>query len=1624
MKRASFHVVAAIVLCLVAPVCAGGSTVTGVVASHESGSPAIAGALIRTEGEPGYSTTSGSDGSYSLTVPTGSCNLLVFAAGHVPQRLVTTVAGGTLTAGFLLGAAPATASVTSLPAPLDWGEPPSAPSAPGDELPVSFAQMGSLPATGTPRIAGWNDQLEPDESFTLTGADFTTRSGVDAGTDTIVWVWARMSSGVGVLRQVRLWKVTSDTILGTLPDDIPFGMYLIWVENSEGAGSPVCVNRTTPTWVGPLGNTVPAGGKKRVFGRNMSHNRGKTTSDSFVYIEPAAGGAFITCPVNTVNPYMVEFTVPLGTPSGNYDLYVHNGHGGAYGWGDPLSITVAPDWVRGATTVNLVPGGTDDTATIQNAINTLTALPNGGTVTLSGGSFIIRDTIDLKSNVELKGSGMASTTVLVRLSAPRSYGVGYSGDHSALSDLTIETCSASAIPTTDVGAIYPSSPKYAKYTNVKVIGDAGTTEYNNIAPGSYAEITGCEFYRQFYTDGNCWVHNNTLYGGFYAYTEASVYMRSWYDVFENNHVETAVWPVNPANGSLNYIKPDGSLANWITWDPTLRWMTWAKRVALASCSFSYIAGTTSNNVAVQDNRGEMILFHGYPCQWYGNVLSTSGLTLNLRTDGLVNGQAVTIANYGDSNLGGLVGGSPVPDARPSYWPLDGNWAIVISGKGLGQARQIVSHTSKSVTIDKPWRIQPDATSTIVVSYMYVGNTVYNNDLNAFPPGYVQQYSASTGVDIDGNGWQNSVEGNTSRRTYGGRSILANSGGVSYWNVMRGETAIDCFHGGLGAFFWDNNPSGPVLLGNAFRDCTVNVYGGTTGGVTSGWGEGTVIERTAVTAKLGYNLTGVSGSGVLGSTPPAWPDGSSIYRKGSITAIDATGDPTTREPVYIGATDSKLMLIGNSYSGSAQNYFLATGLSSYGLPMPLYRLAKFTGYLGQPVADVLIPVANAGIAAMSWTVTASDPWINPSIQANGNVAGESDMGRLAIAVDTTGMSAGEHWGYVTVSNGSSSARVGVVVDLDSGAPTNASPGAVFTATPTGGAMPLATTFDASSSFDSDGSIASYYWDFGDGSYGSGVTASHTYSSEGTYTPVLTVMDNSGATDAAWTNITVSPALTGVNLVGSPGAPISSGTPVTLSASATGGYQVQYKFLINSGSGWTTFRDYQTTSTCAWTPTNSAIHQIQVYARNTGSINDYDLMSRVLSYPVGLIPSSGLKLWLKADAGVTSQGGAVSAWADQSGAGNTVSQSTPAYMPSLVDNVINGRPVVRFANGSQGLQSAGLVLSGNTSFTTFASFKYNSLPASTYQYVWFDGSDTSTGGYGIYMTTIQKFRAAWGASNNAVMNANSSVTGTWYRAASSYDGANNRMWINGGYIGSAAKTDSNLSGLAFSVGNLASGSTKGLYGDVSEILVYNRALSDSERAGVDAYLSARWNPQITVIVDRIADAAALPDNTQIALVSPKSVTVAPSTFTDGSYYVEEPDRTRGIKVLGGAASLWDSMTLTGTVTTDANGERVITGASITSRVSGSAIGPLGTTNRGITAIGILTRAWGKVTSVGSGSFVLDDGSANPITVRTDLLVSPPTVTIQPGNYVAVTGLAGKGTEGVVVIRPRGNSDIQVY
>jgi PKD repeat protein len=138
----------------------------------------------------------------------------------------------------------------------------------------------------------------------------------------------------------------------------------------------------------------------------------------------------------------------------------------------------------------------------------------------------------------------------------------------------------------------------------------------------------------------------------------------------------------------------------------------------------------------------------------------------------------------------------------------------------------------------------------------------------------------------------------------------------------------------------------------------------------------------------------------------------------------------------------------------------------------------------------------------------------------------------------------------------------VVDAAGGGGGNVPPAANFTFTTSG----LTASFTDTSS-DSDGTIASRSWNFGDGTTSTATNPSRTYAAAGTYTVTLTVTDDDGATNTRTQSVTV----------GTTGSVLQNGVPVGNISGASGSQQFwtmsvpagasNLKFTIAGGTGGT-------------------------------------------------------------------------------------------------------------------------------------------------------------------------------------------------------------------------------------------------------------------------------------------------------------------------------------------------------------------------------------------------------------------------------------------------------------------------
>ncbi len=134
---------------------------------------------------------------------------------------------------------------------------------------------------------------------------------------------------------------------------------------------------------------------------------------------------------------------------------------------------------------------------------------------------------------------------------------------------------------------------------------------------------------------------------------------------------------------------------------------------------------------------------------------------------------------------------------------------------------------------------------------------------------------------------------------------------------------------------------------------------------------------------------------------------------------------------------------------------------------------------------------------------------PTASSTGVTIGTSlAAGTYYLAVNGVASGSPTSTGYSDYGNIGQFSITGSVVPATNKAPT----AVASSSAPVTGIAPLAVAFSSAGSSDSDGTIASYSWNFGDGTTSTVANPSHTYATVGTFTATLTVKDNFGVASA--------------------------------------------------------------------------------------------------------------------------------------------------------------------------------------------------------------------------------------------------------------------------------------------------------------------------------------------------------------------------------------------------------------------------------------------------------------------------------------------------------------------------------
>ena len=376
----------------------------------------------------------------------------------------------------------------------------------------------------------------------------------------------------------------------------------------------------------------------------------------------------------------------------------------------------------------------------------------------------------------------------------------------------------------------------------------------------------------------------------------------------------------------------------------------------------------------------------------------------------------------------------------------------------------------------------------------------------------------------------------------------------------------------------------------------------------------------------------------------------------------------------------------------------------------------------------------------------------------------------------------------------------------------------------GPGPLDVRFDGTLSRDPDGQVASWQWNFGDGSGGSGPEVTHRYTGAGRYFPSLTVTDSDGATATLVDEITV-------------GLPA---TPVVHSGGASGSVVHGAVDPENQPTQWHVeygqTEEYGAVTAPAGLPGNDALHQVVAALPGLvpGRLYHYRLVAtnasgssegrdRVMiagrtagsdAYREALLGTPGLAAYwrlgeLSGGVAANSAGGAPGSFAGrfvlgQPGVFGPIGDTAASFDGASGEVVAPG----------PGLASAGATIEGWFNWRAGTAVMRDS---------------TSAGGEG----WLPAFNSAGnlhyrlgGGGFNTGLPVTRLRDGAWHHVAAVKDGSAARLYIDGALVHQAASG----AGSAAAVGqwHIMQNGTAAVYseGEADEVALYTRALGGAE------------------------------------------------------------------------------------------------------------------------------------------------------------------------------------------------------
>jgi len=571
----------------------------------------------------------------------------------------------------------------------------------------AFGELASSDAK-IPALLRVSDAIKPGQLFSVNG-EWLNASNVKV---LVAAGGAESQPANGLTVPVVQTDEQGHFVVARLPQQLPPGLFQVWVRNAAGYSAPIVLNRPRPLFLSEF--EAWAGQQLEIVGRNFAPDEYGAHGTPQVRMVNASG----ECHKATVvlsNPFAITITVPQVETT---TYWVEVSTDGVTWWRvpgderlkvvpvgkDPIGLGVAwADHFHWDRVFNVasrgVPtsGGVDVTAQVQAVVNAAKSA-GGGVVYFPAGRYLLSG-IALPAGVVLLGAGAQSTTLIstaVGGNFINTSGDGNTAGQHGVGRLRIELKDPDVRPDTFIwlGEPWAQNNNVADLTvrtasnifvkdvdmNYSLLPPTVTSGQRGIGIVWIAKqrtlCNGCHFKGYRAMPYACLVTNYfTLKDNRFEYSAGAIVNAGSRNFYENNHII----------GRREHAFPGDDLHGLFARDRT------------------YMANNVVEGVGTMVcNDGESYCVEVPDANFnYGSVTSASGTTL-------------TVAPQ-------------VPLTVPTV-QFGTLCVVIVDGRGLGQLRKVTnidSNTNK-ITVSEPWDVIPDSSSVFSLQLPLEQVTYYRN----------------------------------------------------------------------------------------------------------------------------------------------------------------------------------------------------------------------------------------------------------------------------------------------------------------------------------------------------------------------------------------------------------------------------------------------------------------------------------------------------------------------------------------------------------------------------------------------------------------------------------------------------------------------------------------------------------------------------------------------------------------------------------------------------------------------------------------------------------------------------------------------------------------------------------